>query len=85
MSAFTTNTMGRRVARYALLGAVLVNLVTVVLAFYTSGGTTIVVAIVLAVLGGTIGGSFGWATASNRWGRWWAEGRTRRGSIRGSS
>ena len=69
--------------RYAIAGAVLLNIFTVVWAFHASAQTTVIAAVALTILGGAIGGSVGWATASNRWGRWWAEGRTRRGSIRG--
>lgn len=82
MTLATRNTNRWRVARYAIAGALLLNIVTVVWAFYTSARTAIIAAAVLAVVGGAIGGSIGWATASHRWGRWWAEGRTRRGSIR---
>jgi hypothetical protein len=83
MTISTSNTNRGRVARYAVAGAVLLNIVTVVWAFHASAGTTVIAAIVLTLVGGAIGGSFGWATASNRWGRWWAEGRTHRGPLRG--
>jgi hypothetical protein len=84
MTAMGRNTNWWRVIRYAVAGALILNIVTVVWAFYTSTRTAVIAAIVLGVVGGAIGGCFGWATASNRWGRWWAEGRTHRGPIRGS-
>lgn len=83
MNVATANTNRGRVARYAIGGAVLLNIVTVVWAFHSTVRTTVIAAVALTIVGGAIGASVGWATAANRWGRWWGEGRTHRGSIRG--
>jgi sulfite exporter TauE/SafE len=84
MTVVASNTQRWRVIRYAVLGAILLNIVTLVWALLgASALTTVIAAVALAFVGAAIGGSVGWATAPNRWGRWWAEGRTDRGSVRG--
>lgn len=80
MTIATTNTIRWRVVRYAIAGAVLLNIVTLVWAFHTSARTTVIAAIALTFVGGALGGIIGWSTAPSRWGRWWANGRTRRGA-----
>jgi hypothetical protein len=84
MTIAAPNTSRWRITRYAIAGAILLNIITVVWALYASTSTIIIAAIALGLLGAAIGGSVGWATTPHRWGRWWAEGRTHRGSIRGS-
>ena len=82
MTIATTNTIRWRVVRYAVAGAVLLNIVTLVWAFHASARTTVIAAIALTLVGAALGGIIGWSTAPSRWGRWWANGRTRRGSVR---
>ena len=84
MTIAARNTSRWRIARYAIAGAILLNIITVIRAFYAATRTIIIAALALGVLGAATGGSVAWATAPHRWGRWWAEGRTHRGSIRGS-
>ena len=78
MTIATSNTIRWRVIRYAIAGAILLNIVTVVWAFHASARTTVIAAIALSFVGGALGGIIGWSTAPSRWGRWWANGRTRR-------
>jgi hypothetical protein len=78
MTVVKTKTLRWRIARYAVAGAVLLNIVTVVWAFRASTGTTVILAIALTIVGGTLGGIIGWSTAPSRWGRWWANGPTGR-------
>jgi hypothetical protein len=80
--ALTRNTLRGRIARSAIAGAVLLNVITVVWAFYASTRTIVIAAASLAVLGGIIGASVGWATAPNREGRWWAQQRRTRRRLR---
>jgi hypothetical protein len=82
MTIATTNTIRWRVVRYAVAGAVLLNIVTLVWAFHASARTTVIAGIALTLVGAALGGIIGWSTAPSRWGRWWANGRTRRGSVR---
>ncbi|HKV66588.1 MAG TPA: hypothetical protein VJN72_00770 [Gaiellales bacterium] len=78
----TANTLRWRIARYAIAGAILLNIVTVVWAFHASAGTIVIGAIGLGILGAALGAAVGWATAPNRDGRWWAQRRPRRRSVR---
>jgi hypothetical protein len=79
----TKNTMRWRVARAAVVGAIALNILTLVWSFYASTRTIVIAAIVLAVIGAVLGGAVGWALAANRWSRWWSVSRTtRQGSIR---
>lgn len=80
----TRNTLRGRIARSAIAGAVLLNIITVVWAFYASTRTIVIGAVSLAIVGGIIGASVGWATAPNREGRWWAQRRRGRRALRTS-
>ncbi len=83
MTLNTKNTLRWRIVKAAVIGAIAINIPTVVWGFYASTSTTLIGAIALAVIGAAIGGSVGWATAANRWGRWWSVSRhTSQGSIR---
>lgn len=81
MTIVASNTQRWRIIRWAVLGAVVLNLVTVAWAYYDFTGSTIIGGVALAVVGALIGGSVGWATTPNREGRWWAQRRPRRGSV----
>jgi hypothetical protein len=82
MTAVASHTVRWRIIRYAIAGAIVLNIVTVVWAFNASAGTITIAAILQGILGAALGGSIGWATTPNREGRWWAQGRPRR-LIRG--
>jgi hypothetical protein len=56
----------RKTIRGAVAGAVILNIPTVVWAFFFSAGSIVIVAIVLTALGAVLGGMSGWATA-RRW------------------
>jgi hypothetical protein len=81
MTVVASNTQRWRIIRWAVLGAIALNVVTVAWASYDFTGSTIVGAVALAVVGALIGGSVGWATTPNRSERWWAQGRPRGGSV----
>jgi hypothetical protein len=73
-----------RVAAGAVIGAIALNVVTVVWAFHASSTSSVLAgAVGITFLGLVLGGAIGWATTFHHWGSWWAEGRHSRGAIRG--
>jgi hypothetical protein len=84
MTITPRTSINHRIAAGAIIGALVLNLVTVVWAFYASLTSGIVEAAVgITFLGLVLGGAIGWATTFHHWSSWWAEGRPNRGAIRG--
>lgn len=77
VTSLTHNTIRGRVARYAVLGAIVLNIPTLIWAWYASTTTIIVGVIAFAVLGAGLGAIVGWSGAPNRWDRWWMDHRRR--------
>jgi hypothetical protein len=78
-SGLTHHTMRTQVAWGAVIGAIVLNLPTLVWGWYASPSTVITGIIALAVLGAVLGGLIGWMIAPNRWDRWWKDHRRRPG------
>ena len=84
MTITPKETIKHRVETGAVIGAIALNVVTVIWAFHASSISSVLAgAVGITFLGLVLGGTIGWATTFHHWGSWWAEGRHSRGAIRG--
>jgi uncharacterized membrane protein len=83
MTSTPKKKINHRVEAGAVIGAIALNLVTLVWAFHASSASSVLAgAVGITLLGLVLGGAIGWATTFHHWGSWWVEGRHSRGAIR---